>query len=550
MNKKVVVVLLCVSTHCIGMRQLSYSKSDPEQKHVRYRRKPLSSDQSKYISALLGYVQDNKALNLKFQLQDKSDRVETNWLGHRFFIPGILPNLLRYKCSASLLYEAVNLCHERCAAFLLEHDAYPTIAIAGGNTSLHVAKSSSAVQLLMDRGACIDQKNDCGETPFFKCIKNSCLDRARILYDVGADVNACNKAGNTPLHYAAKYLKQDVIQFLLYRGANINCLNKLGETPYQIIHKRGGSVLKAFREWKKFFRIINSTISENRSLTIMSLLADDGKQLKNILAQNCSGYCSQDIAVAEKLFNQCGDEVWDILTFNSSLAHKNPLMLARFIYNRSWHRKLFLESLRSDNFGLAHHYLEINPYLLHTYEGEYDNDEGNALFAEKVISSCASDDQYQYLQKMMYSGFFDLDYCDELGNPLLSVVIQSAYGGTKYLDLLKAGARVNIQDNYGNTPLFYAVMLENKDMIAKLLLYGAVVNQGFGESFNLPDEMWTLMNDAYGKQTCAVCKTHDRDLSNIPCVNRHLGHFICNRCYKKRFGKCPMCQRSMGMFGL
>jgi ankyrin repeat protein len=128
------------------------------------------------------------------------------------------------------------------------------------------------------------------------------------------------------------------------------------------------------------------------------------------------------------------------------------------------------------------------------------------------------------------------------------VVIQNAYSSNKYLDLLKAGARVNVQDKYGNTPLFYAVVLENKDMISKLLLYGAVVNYNFGESFSLPKSMWQLMNDAYGKQKCVICDTHDHDLSDISCVNRHLTHFICTQCYKKCFGKCPLCRRSMGAF--
>ncbi len=551
MNKKVVLALLCMSSHCIGMRQLSYSKSGPEQKHVRYRRKitEFSGNEKKYVCTLLDYVQHNGVGPLRTWLKDKAERACCG-PGMMIPLPDILQRVLRHPSSAHILHEAVKRCYYNCAELLLTYNAHPNAVVKGGDTPLHVVRSSVIVQLLMDHGACIEQKNDAGETPFFKCIKNSCLDRARILYDAGADVNAYNKAGNTPLHYAAKYLKQDVIQFLLYRGSNIDCVNTVGETPYQIIHKRGGSVLKAFREWKKFFRVINATAKENKSLSIMSLLAHDAKQLKHILIHNSDGYCSQDIAIAEKLFNQCSDEVWDALTSNSSQAHKKSLMLARFIQNRSRHRKCFLDALRSNDFREAHHYVEINPHLLHTYEGEYEKDEVNALFADKVIYSCINNDQYHYLQTMMYSGFFDLDYCDEWGTPLLSLVIQNADGGSKYLELLKAGAPVNIKDNYGRTPLFYAVILENKDMISHLLLYGAVVNQDFAELLNLSDEMWILMNDAYGKQKCVKCETHDHDLASIPCVNRHLGHFICKHCYKKCFGRCPMCRRSMGTFGL
>src|SRR5260221_3162998 len=115
-----------------------------------------------------------------------------------------------------------------------------------------------------------------------------------------------------------------------------------------------------------------SNDEEKYASTIMSLLAHDGKQLRNILTQNSSGYCSADLAVAEKLFNQCGDEIWNILVSNGSLAHKKTLMLARFIQNRSRHCKAFLKALCGNDFSDAYHYLEINPYVLHTYEAEYE----------------------------------------------------------------------------------------------------------------------------------------------------------------------------------
>lgn len=551
MKKKVIVLLLCIGSCSVGMdRPLSGSKPEPESKFFRYRRKQLLPSERQYIATLLGLVQDNKALNLKYQLHDKSDKISTNWLGHTLFMPGALPDLLCYKASASLLYEAVNLCHERCATFLLEYNAHPTLAIKGGDTPLHVAKSSSAVQLLMDHGALINQKNDKGETSFFKCIKNFCLDVAQALYCAGADVNASDKDDDTPLHYAVNCLDEYVIKFLLYRGAHIDCRNKQGETPYQIIQKKGGAVLRVFKEWQTFFHAINFTIQENRFLTIMSLLADDGKQLRNILMQNSSDYCSSDITVAEKLFNRCGDEVWDALQSHASQYSIESLRLARCVRNRFRDRNDFLQALCCNNFSLAYQCLTINPYLLHTHEGEYDKYEVNAIFADKIFS-CISDDQYPYVQKMMDSGFFDVNYCNELGMPLLSVVIQNGYNSNKYLDLLKAGACANAKDKYGNTPLLYAVMLEDKDMISKLLLYGAVVNKDFGESFSLPDAMLKLMNNAYDKQKCVTCETHDYDLSYIPCVNRHLGHFICTQCYDKNSQKrCPLCRRSMGAFGL
>jgi hypothetical protein len=86
-------------------------------------------------------------------------------------------------------------------------------------------------------------------------------------------------------------------------------------------------------------------------------------------------------------------------------------------------------------------------------------------------------------------------------------------------------------------------------MVLQLLSCGAVVNQNFGAPFILEDVMWKLMVDAYEKQKCCRCGTHEYDLSSIPCVNRHVRHFICSNCYKKYPQKCPICRRSMGTFG-
>jgi ankyrin repeat protein len=561
MKKKVIVILLSISSHSLGMQLpfLSYSIPDLTQP-VHKRCAPTELSPNVCVSStILTHVKCNAVDDLRSYLKYKAERVRycqelmvigcmvttetrvvTDGNGKVMLLPDVLQRVLHHRSNAPLLHEAVTCCRNHCVELLLEHKAHPNIATKNGDSPLHVARSSSMVQLLIDHGACIEQKNNDGETPFFKSIKNGCLDMAQILWAAGADVNACNKYNDTPLHRAAKYLDKEAIQFLLYRGAHINCVNKQGETAYQIICKRGGAVLKAFREWQSVIRTISFTL---QSLSVMSLLDHNARQLKKILTCDVSDYCSPDIAVAEKLFKRCSDEVWDALKIMYSAE---VLSLVKFVKDRSNDRKSFVDALRNDEFALAHQLLQQNSYLLHIYEGEHQKDEVNALFVDKVISADVSDCEYSYLQNMIHSGLFDVDACDELGAPVLSAVIQQSDGSNKYLDLLKAGAQVNAQDKYGNTPLFYAVMLENKDMISKLLLYGAVVNYSFGELFNLPDAMWNLMNDAYGKQKCCKCETHDHDLSSIPCVNRHVGHFICSNCYEKYSQKCPLCRRFMG----
>jgi hypothetical protein len=278
----------------------------------------------------------------------------------------------------------------------------------------------------------------------------------------------------------------------------------------------------------------------------MNLLAEGGKRLKEVLRCDGCDYCSPDIAVAQELFNWCSDEFWNELKVSRAPYSAECISLVQCVRNRSRDRKCFVSALCNNQFANAYLLLQMNPYLLHAYEGEYAKDAINVLFTAKVISSCAQSDQYHYMQKMIHSGFFDIDGCDELGTPLLSAVIQQFGSGNKYLDLLKAGARVDVQDCYGCTPLFYAVMSGNKNMVLQLLSYGAVVNEGFGAPFVLEYEMRQWMGDVYNKQKCCRCGTHDYDLLSIPCVNRHISHLICTDCYEKYPQKCPICRRSMG----
>ncbi|HLX52909.1 MAG TPA: hypothetical protein VKR58_03155, partial [Aquella sp.] len=80
----------------------------------------------------------------------------------------------------------------------------------------------------------------------------------------------------------------------------------------------------------------------------------------------------------------------------------------------------------------------------------------------------------------------------------------------------------------------------------KLLLYGAIIKSDIKRSplylthattYNLP------------LQACYACHTDRHELSNIPCINRHLGLFICDCCYVVKQYKCPICSRPLGEFG-
>lgn len=534
LNKKRWLLLLCMGSSCIGMDRFIVSSSTSDDVNA-LKNIPMGQDSRDVFKEAL---ESSVSINLLKSIE----------CGNVASVRSIIkthPNIVR-QLSGQALHYAIKRSQTSCVALLLTWKANFNALTPEGDAPLHVAKTDTMVRLLLRHGALIEQKNNKGETPFFTAIKKHYFDIAHLLCAGGANVNACDYQGDGPLHHAVMDLDIERIKFLLYRGSDINSPNKKNETAYQLAERQGGKILKAFQEYKNVYNAIN-TIEDNTGLTIMKLLADNGKKLRKLLAPNVSGYCSSGIAIVSQLLQKCTDTVWNELSSEFSPYSLESLSLLKLVKNRSIHRRCFIELLDANQFVKARDLLKINPYLLHTYNGEYSRDLASAIFIDKFIST-ALNHKYHYIRDMLYYAF-DVDSCNELGVPLLSLVIQQPESGKKYLDLLKIGAQVNTKDCYGNTPLFYATQRGDEAIVMKLLLYGAVVNRDLWQKISPQyPKIWVLISNGFEGQACISCETHACDLSNIPCVNRHLGHFICADCYSVA-KSCPLCRRMMGVFG-
>jgi len=124
-----------------------------------------------------------------------------------------------------------------------------------GCTMLHFADDTSVVELLLDKGANIDIKdNEYSFTPLHYAARFGREDVADVLIARGANINAKDKWDFQPIHWAAYHDRADVIELLLSKGADINAKTSLGQTPLQlaqerrntktieVLHKHSGSV--------------------------------------------------------------------------------------------------------------------------------------------------------------------------------------------------------------------------------------------------------------------------------------------------------------------
>lgn len=104
-------------------------------------------------------------------------------------------------------------------------------------TPLHYAVQPdgdpATVNLLLEKGARVNQKNCLGETPLHLAAYLGCADMVQLLLANGADSNARDRNGDTPLHKTAGYGWEKIAVLLLAAGANRDCRNQAGETPFQ-----------------------------------------------------------------------------------------------------------------------------------------------------------------------------------------------------------------------------------------------------------------------------------------------------------------------------
>lgn len=133
------------------------------------------------------------------------------------------------------LHLAVDSDNTAMVQLLLEKGASITQRNKAGDTPLHLAASKGNPELvsilLATPGSSPDLRDDLGRTPLH--ITDS-VEIAELLITKGANVNATDNFGNTPLHFCGDN-EIAVLTLLLEKGADVNARNIIGETPLHTV---------------------------------------------------------------------------------------------------------------------------------------------------------------------------------------------------------------------------------------------------------------------------------------------------------------------------
>ena len=113
---------------------------------------------------------------------------------------------------------------------LIKHGANIHAHDRAGNSSLHLAKESDILDVLINGGLDLEARNDAGQTPLLFAVDRNRPSEALItaLIERGADIHALDPMGNSLLHLVRS---ESSLRLLINAGLNLEARNNAGETP-------------------------------------------------------------------------------------------------------------------------------------------------------------------------------------------------------------------------------------------------------------------------------------------------------------------------------
>ncbi|KAH3783603.1 E3 ubiquitin-protein ligase MIB2-like [Dreissena polymorpha] len=384
-----------------------------------------------------------------------------------------------------------------------KHDDFTALMLACQKGHADIAK------VLLNCNADVNIKNSKGTTALILALVNGHEQTALLLLEAGAEVNYKDTQGRVPIHYASLKSSTAVIKQLVLRNVNVNAQDCDGDTPLNMAVLAGNVAVAAELI---HCRKVNLLIKNKQRQTAVLLAA-----IKN------------DVVTTEAILQRCPVQKFPAIadeTIQAATYHNNMDVVRLLI-------KMGVDVNRSSE----HHLLPLHDACV---SGHFE--------ISKLLVQAGAD-----VNKKDVSGVTPIHLCVAPDSPYLKAVEQTEFfkanlkaiqemnvrnNTTEKLQertdlacfLVKHGARVDILDGFGNTPLEICKDQQMKDhIIQHFKLHRARGTEGI----NLYDRLLSRM-----AVPCVQCKTTLSNMRIVPC-----GHIVlCLKCIPTLLAKeCPRC---------
>ena len=138
---------------------------------------------------------------------------------------------------------------------LIDRGANTEVKDEEGRTALHCAVwygKERSVNLLIENGAAIEAMNPYGYTALITAAAMDSSNVVKLLLEKGANIEAIGDRGVTPLHNAVKFGRADIARLLLEHGAKTDIPDQIGQTPLRLAEERNNkAVMRVLRAAEK-----------------------------------------------------------------------------------------------------------------------------------------------------------------------------------------------------------------------------------------------------------------------------------------------------------
>jgi serine/threonine protein kinase len=152
----------------------------------------------------------------------------------------------------------------------LSQDSQLPLILAVSNRQLDM------VELLISKGVKINDRNQGSQTPLMLAVSDRQLDMVKLLISKGADINMRTQDGQTPLMLAVSDRQLDMVKLLISKGADINMRTQDGQTPLiaaidkeqfdmvELLISKGADINARNKDRQTPLMVAIATVDENR----------------------------------------------------------------------------------------------------------------------------------------------------------------------------------------------------------------------------------------------------------------------------------------------